>query len=121
MVHRIVGGDATTSFSMRGDNNSFVDPWKPRPDDVVGRIVLDIPLAGAWGMDLVRPINLGILCGSLTVTALLWPRRDAGRQGTRVSGAHVMPSAGRSRSARAAAFTTQDAMTPTPDRHESSQ
>lgn len=121
VVHRIVGGDAATGFSMRGDNNSFVDPWKPRPDDVVGRIVLDIPLAGAWGMDLVRPINLGILCGSLTVMALLWPRRDAGQQGRRVSGAHVMPSAGRSRSTRAAALTTQDAVTQAPGRHESSQ
>src|SRR3954447_4383083 len=45
VVHRIVGGDAATGFRMRGDNNSFVDPWKPRRDDVLGRVVLDIPLA----------------------------------------------------------------------------
>jgi signal peptidase len=87
VVHRIVGGDAATGFTMRGDNNSFVDPWKPRPDHVLGRVVLDIPLAGGWMMHLLRPVNLGILCGSLTVTALLWPRREAGRLGAKVSGA----------------------------------
>ena len=93
VVHRIVGGNAVTGFTMRGDNNSFVDPWKPRPDHVLGRVVLDIPLAGGWMMNLMRPINLGILCGSLTVTTLLWPRREAGRHGTNVSGARRRSSA----------------------------
>jgi signal peptidase I len=97
VVHRIVGGDAVTGFTMRGDNNSFVDPWKPRADRVLGRVVLDVPLAGGWMMQLLRPINLGILCGALTVTALLWPRaaKPVGR-GTRASGAHVR-SSGRAR------------------------
>jgi signal peptidase I len=97
VVHRIVGGDAATGFRMRGDNNSFVDPWKPQPGDVLGRVVLDMPLAGAWGMELVHPVNLGILCGSLTVTALLWPRRAARQQWRKVSGAHARSTAGPSR------------------------
>jgi signal peptidase len=86
VVHRIIRGNAVTGFTMRGDNNKFVDQWKPRRDDVLGRVVLDVPLAGGWMTDLMRPINLGILCGSLTVTALLWPRREPGRSGTKVSG-----------------------------------
>jgi signal peptidase len=78
VVHRIVGGDAGSGFTMRGDNNSFTDPWQPRPRHIVGRVVLDIPLVGRVMVYLMRPINLGILCGSLTVTALLWPNRRRG-------------------------------------------
>jgi signal peptidase len=92
VVHRIVGGDAATGFTMRGDNNAFVDPWKPRPDHVLGRVVLDIPVAGGWMMHLMRPVNLGILCASITVTALLWPRREGGRCRTKMPGAHVRSS-----------------------------
>jgi signal peptidase I len=122
VVHRIVGGDAATGFTMRGDHNSFVDPWKPRPNDVLGRVVLDIPLAGAWGMELVRPVNLGILCGSLTVMALLWPRREAGRPGAKVSGAHAIPThrMGRRQAAESVHQSCAGAAR-IPSRHESSQ
>jgi signal peptidase I len=77
VVHRIVGGDGRSGYQMRGDNNSFADPWHPRDGDVVGRVVLHVPSAGAVLALLSRPLNVGIFCGSVTVTCLLWPREGS--------------------------------------------
>src|SRR5205814_6222158 len=35
VIHRIVGS-GQSAFTMRGDNNAAIDPWSPRPDDVLG-------------------------------------------------------------------------------------
>ena len=74
VIHRIVGGDASAGFITRGDNKALKDPWRPRARDVVGRVVFVVPNAGAWFGYLARPINVGILCASITVACLLWPR-----------------------------------------------
>lgn len=76
VVHRIIGGNGRDGFFLRGDNNSHDDSWHPTHEDVVGRVVLHLPDAGNWLAFLVRPINLGILCGTLTLTSMLWPRRE---------------------------------------------
>jgi signal peptidase I len=80
VVHRIIGGDGRDGYQMRGDNNSFADPWHPRDTDVVGRVVLHIPSAGEALALLSRPLNVGIFCGSVTVTCLLWPREVSSRR-----------------------------------------
>lgn len=74
VVHRIVGGDENRGLVMQGDNNDFHDQWKPRRTDVVGEVVLHVPSAGKWLGFVLRPVNLGILCGTLTMVSMLWPR-----------------------------------------------
>ena len=53
IVHRIVSGDATTGFGVRGDNNNAPDPWTPRIDDIAGKAWY--PGAGPWKRDRFRP------------------------------------------------------------------
>ena len=36
VIHRIVAGDATSGFTLQGDNNSAPDPWHPRQAEMVG-------------------------------------------------------------------------------------
>jgi signal peptidase I len=36
VIHRIVGGSASSGYIMQGDNRAGRDPWRPRPRDVVG-------------------------------------------------------------------------------------
>ncbi len=74
VVHRIIGGNGRDGFILQGDNNDHRDVWEPRHDDVVGRVAVHVPNAGTWVAYLTRPINLGILCGSLTIASMLWPR-----------------------------------------------
>jgi len=46
VLHRIVGGDAVSGFEMRGDNNASVDPYAPKPADIVGRAIIHVPKVG---------------------------------------------------------------------------
>jgi signal peptidase I len=87
VVHRIVGGDGSTGYQMRGDHNAFIDPWVPHQQDMVGRVVLRVPVAGVWMAYVAHPLTAGILCGSLTVVCLLWPRQPSatGRRASRAS------------------------------------
>jgi signal peptidase I len=86
VIHRIVGGNESTGFTMKGDNNEFVDPWRPRRGDILGHVAVRFPRVGGWLAWVTRPVNLGILCASITVTCMLWrrsaetsPRRRATR------------------------------------------
>ncbi|MGQ0678993.1 MAG: signal peptidase I [Actinomycetota bacterium] len=46
IIHRIVGGDARSGFVVQGDNKPHVDPWKPLPEDVVGKLWAHLPGVG---------------------------------------------------------------------------
>ena len=46
VFHRIVGYDAEGRFRFKGDNNSWEDPYHPRPDEVMARYVVRIPAVG---------------------------------------------------------------------------
>ncbi|HYM82894.1 MAG TPA: signal peptidase I, partial [Candidatus Dormibacteraeota bacterium] len=35
VIHRIVGGDAVSGYLVKGDHNPAVDPWRPKPSDIV--------------------------------------------------------------------------------------
>src|SRR5436190_23736990 len=43
VIHRIVGGDATHGFVVRGDNRTAPDVWRPKPGDIVGSKALRLP------------------------------------------------------------------------------
>jgi signal peptidase len=46
IIHRIIGGDATRVFVLRGDNKHEDDLWHPRPSDIVGKLWFRVPAAG---------------------------------------------------------------------------
>jgi signal peptidase I len=69
VIHRIVGGSATSGYIMQGDNRAGRDPWRPRPRDVVGAEGLSVPRLGLALVYLRTPLGLAFLAG--IVTALL--------------------------------------------------
>jgi signal peptidase len=46
VIHRIVGGNGTTGWRMKGDNRTAPDLWHPTDHDVIGAKQLRIP--DAW-------------------------------------------------------------------------
>ena len=71
VIHRIVGGDATDGFVLRGDHNSAPDPWTPRQRDMVGIAALRLPDAGGLISLVRRPVILAGLAAALMVTLIL--------------------------------------------------
>jgi len=75
VIHRIVGGNATEGWVMKGDNNSWLDPWQPKGSEVLGVARIHLPHFGTIARILVSPIlwvGLILLAGAL----LLWPRSE---------------------------------------------
>ncbi len=76
MIHRIIGGDGASGWTMQGDNNSFIDPFAPTASDVLGIAVMHLPRAGL----VVRAVSAPWVWGSILAIAaalVLWPsRRD---------------------------------------------
>ncbi|OZB48000.1 MAG: signal peptidase I [Cellulomonas sp. 14-74-6] len=72
IIHRVVGGDATVGFQMKGDNNTFLDPFTPRQADVVGVAVLRIPQVGRVSALVFNPwVWVGVLLAAAVL--LIWP------------------------------------------------
>lgn len=58
VIHRIIGIDAGR-FVTQGDNNDFIDEYRPIAPDVLGEQRLRVPRA-AWAIDIFRtPIGFG--------------------------------------------------------------
>jgi signal peptidase len=71
VIHRIVGGDASGGFVVRGDNNESPDLWRPRPPDIKGAMWWRVPGAGHALEFLLQPVNLAIVVGSLATFWLM--------------------------------------------------
>lgn len=84
IIHRVVGGDAIDGWVIQGDNNDFLDPWRPHAADVLGIARLHVPGLGRVASILLDPWAWASL---LVVAAgiLLWPSRpepDVAADGT---------------------------------------
>ena len=75
IVHRVIGGDAQAGWSVKGDHNTFTDPFTPKGAEVRGVVALHIPhMAAVMGV-LLSPflwIGLFLLAGAV----LVWPARN---------------------------------------------
>ena len=71
VIHRIVGGDATTGYVLRGDNNPVSDPWHPHPADIVGSPWVSVPRLGKAFVAIHRPIVPGLFFGALALIFVL--------------------------------------------------
>jgi signal peptidase I len=75
IIHRIVGGDALNGYNTKGDHNTWVDIWHPKPSDIVGKVWFRVP----GGLNIIKrlrsPQILAGLVGSLTFMAIVWPSK----------------------------------------------
>jgi signal peptidase len=86
VIHRVIGGDARSGYVMRGDNKRYADPWRPRPEDVVGHELFMIPKVGLAIRFIRSPIGYAAVAGLITVMIALGggkaPERERGGDGT---------------------------------------
>lgn len=73
VIHRIVGGSATDGFIMQGDNKDAPDPWKPKLDEILGKLWLRIPGAGHTIGYLRQPAPFAALVATIAAFALVGP------------------------------------------------
>lgn len=74
IIHRIVGGDAAEGWIIQGDNNDFLDPWRPTEENILGSSVLHLPHVGKVAAILLSPLTwISILTVALAV--IVWPGR----------------------------------------------
>jgi len=72
VVHRLVGGDGVDGWQVQGDNNSWIDQWKPTTSEIVGRVELKFSSGGKVADFLINPWTWGfLLIGA--VALILWP------------------------------------------------
>ena len=73
VIHRIIGGDAS-GWIVQGDNNDFVDPWKPTDENILGSAVLHLPQVGKFAAILLSPLTwISLMVVALAV--VVWPGR----------------------------------------------
>ena len=63
VIHRIIGGNGRTGWTMKGDNRSAPDLWYPTNRDVLGAKLLPIPDAWFVLRILHMPLLLGLFAG----------------------------------------------------------
>ncbi len=80
VIHRIIGGSAEEGYRTQGDNNDFVDPWRPKPDEVLGRYWFHIPGAGRYLNMLRQPRGLMALSGLAVFLLLDEPEKKFARK-----------------------------------------
>jgi signal peptidase I len=71
VIHRIIGGNATTGFVVQGDNRTAPDVWHPKNGDIVGAKALRIPDAIVVLQFLRTPFLMALLAASFVFVHVL--------------------------------------------------
>lgn len=79
VIHRMVGGAARSGYLTQGDNRGGRDPWRPQPEDVIGRMAFHIPKVGLALAFLGSPFGLGLAAASLAFVAVAGSGKQTGR------------------------------------------
>lgn len=85
VIHRIIGGDATHGFIVKGDNRTAPDVWRPKPQDVVGAKALRIPDAIVLLQFVRAPMFLALLAACFVFVHVL-ARDEKPRDASAVQG-----------------------------------
>ena len=77
VIHRIVGGNGSEGYEMKGDNNPAIDPWRPTAADIAGESRFVVP-GGGHPVEWLRhnPFLLACLAGSLALFLTLRRRQS---------------------------------------------
>lgn len=82
VIHRIINIKPDGVLVLQGDNNSFIDPFSPTVEDVVGRMIFTIPKVGRVAAVLSNPL----VWGSLFILAIgIWLYPVQGKGDERVA------------------------------------
>jgi signal peptidase len=85
VIHRIIGGDATTGFITQGDNNPDPDDWRPLPSDILGAAWWRIPVVGRL-MSMLRTVpGIALVAGLLAALLVVLGTETPDRRGKRRS------------------------------------
>lgn len=60
VIHRIIGRDIER-YVFQGDNNSFIDPYRPLRSELIGKSWIYIPAAGKVLVQLRTPLNMALI------------------------------------------------------------
>lgn len=71
VIHRIIGGSATSGFILQGDNKPLPDDWRPTPDLIEGAMWFRAPGAGAVIGAIRNPTVFAPLAAGVTVFFIL--------------------------------------------------
>lgn len=86
VIHRIIAVDQDR-FVLKGDNNSWIDAYRPTQDEIIGKLWLHIPKLGKTFRWLRAPLNLALavlaLGGVLMVNMMMKKDRQKNRQSSR--------------------------------------
>jgi signal peptidase len=75
VIHRVIGGSDRAGYVTEGDNRNGRDDWRPKPDDVIGKMVFQVPRGGLVPATLGGPMGLGLGAGLLAFFLLTGERK----------------------------------------------
>lgn len=64
VIHRIIGIDQD-QFILQGDNNSWIDAYRPTQEEIIGKLWVHIPKLGKVFTWMRSPLNLALIIGLL--------------------------------------------------------
>lgn len=98
VIHRIIGGEPSKGFTTQGDHSEEPDVWRPRPDDIVGKLWFNIPGGANWLAFATQPMALVAICGIVVLVSLEdQPSKRRRRGGRRVQVPHSTTGGGGTR------------------------
>lgn len=91
IIHRIVGIKGNR-YIFKGDNNSWIDPYRPTKDEILGKLWIHIPKLGRTILWLRLPINMALIVGILGGFVMIETKKQPnqhGKQKNKPSGGSV--------------------------------
>jgi len=82
VFHRIIDQNQGR-FTLKGDNNEWLDSHQPTPEDILGKFWFKIPGASDWITALRKPINftgLAVIITAIIGSIFLIPEKGSGRK-----------------------------------------
>lgn len=65
VFHRIIGSESGR-YTLKGDNNSWVDTYNPSADEVIGKLWIYLPGLGNIIQRIRTPLNMALIVGLMT-------------------------------------------------------
>ncbi|HUF00688.1 MAG TPA: signal peptidase I [Anaerolineales bacterium] len=96
VIHRIIGVDQD-HFILKGDNNSWIDAYRPTHEEIIGKVWFHIPKLGKTFKWLRTPLNMALtigLLGGILMAGTIKPSRRGKTKSSPVGNFGGMPEAG---------------------------
>lgn len=72
VIHRLIGGNGTTGWIVKGDNRTAPDVWHPKNGDVVGSAWVHIPSAGFVVRLFHQPLFIAGIAAAIAMATILF-------------------------------------------------